>query len=47
VLDNAAGSGTTGIACMNTGRQFVMMEKDPVAFETMTNRIKSTNQTIT
>jgi len=29
VLDNCAGSGTTGIACKNTGRNFILMEKDP------------------
>jgi site-specific DNA-methyltransferase (adenine-specific) len=28
VLDNTMGSGTTGVACMNTGRRFIGMEKD-------------------
>lgn len=28
VLDNTMGSGTTGVACMNTGRKFIGMEKD-------------------
>lgn len=28
VLDNCMGSGTTGIACANTGRKFIGMEKD-------------------
>lgn len=28
VLDNTMGSGTTGVACMNTGRNFIGMEKD-------------------
>lgn len=28
VLDNTMGSGTTGVACMNTGRSFIGMEKD-------------------
>jgi site-specific DNA-methyltransferase (adenine-specific) len=27
VLDNTAGSGTTAIACINTGRQYICMEK--------------------
>ena len=27
VLDFTSGSGTTGIACMNTGRKFIMIEK--------------------
>ena len=28
VLDNCMGSGTTGVACMNTGRRFIGMEMD-------------------
>ncbi|AAR89300.1 gp10 [Burkholderia phage Bcep43] len=28
VLDNCMGSGTTGVACINTGRRFIGMEKD-------------------
>jgi site-specific DNA-methyltransferase (adenine-specific) len=28
VLDNCAGSGTTAIACLNTNRQFIVMEKE-------------------
>ena len=32
VLDNCMGSGTTGIACLNTGRNFIGIEKDPVYF---------------
>jgi len=28
VLDNCAGSGTTGVACLNTGRKCVLIEKD-------------------
>lgn len=29
VLDNCCGSGTTGVACMNTGRQCIQIELDP------------------
>lgn len=29
VLDNCAGSGTTGVACENTGRNSILIEKDP------------------
>lgn len=29
VLDNCAGSGTTGIACKNLNRQFILIEKEP------------------
>lgn len=28
VLDNCGGSGTTAIACLNTGRKFILIEKD-------------------
>jgi len=28
VLDPFAGSGTTGLACMNTNRQWVLIEKE-------------------
>jgi site-specific DNA-methyltransferase (adenine-specific) len=33
VLDNTMGSGTTGVACMNTGRKFIGMEQDAKYFE--------------
>lgn len=39
VLDNAMGSGTTGVACSNTGRRFIGIEKDPVYFATAQQRI--------
>jgi len=29
VLDNCAGSGTTGVACKNTGRNFILIEMTP------------------
>ena len=32
VLDNCMGSGTTGVACVNTGRNFIGIEKDPYYF---------------
>jgi site-specific DNA-methyltransferase (adenine-specific) len=41
VLDNTMGSGTTGVACMNTGRQFVGMEMDPEYFEIARKRIET------
>lgn len=28
ILDNCAGSGTTGVACINTGRRFVLIERE-------------------
>lgn len=39
VLDNCMGSGTTGVACINTGRRFIGIEKDDVYFEIAKNRI--------
>lgn len=32
VLDNTMGSGTTGVACQNTGRNFIGIERDPNYF---------------
>jgi len=40
VLDPYMGSGTTGIACLRTGRRFVGIEKDPVHYATALERIK-------
>lgn len=41
VLDNTMGSGTTGVACMNTGRKFIGIERDPAYFEIAQQRIYS------
>ena len=41
VLDPYMGSGTTGIACIRTGRNFIGIEKDPEHFETARKRIES------
>ena len=46
VLDNTMGSGTTGIACINTGRFFVGIEKEARYFEMARDRIESTIQWI-
>jgi DNA modification methylase len=40
VLDNCAGSGTTGVACKNTGRNYILIEKDPTYYQTILNRLK-------
>lgn len=40
VLDNCMGSGTTGVACINTNRRFIGIEKDEKYFEIASNRIK-------
>jgi site-specific DNA-methyltransferase (adenine-specific) len=39
ILDNCAGSGTTAIACLNTGRDYLLMEQDPHYFEVINKRI--------
>lgn len=39
VLDNCMGSGSTGVACMNTGRRFIGIEQDPAYFEIAEKRI--------
>lgn len=40
VLDNCMGSGSTGVACVQTGRSFIGMELDPGYFETAKRRIE-------
>ena len=39
VLDNAMGSGTTGVACANTGRKFIGIEREPKYYEIAKARI--------
>lgn len=39
VLDNCAGSGTTAIACINTNRDYIVIEQDEKYFELMKARI--------
>lgn len=39
VLDFTMGSGTTGVACVNTGRQFIGIERDPAYFAIAETRI--------
>jgi len=39
ILDNACGSGTTGLGAKNLGRNFIMMEKDPEHYETACKRV--------
>lgn len=41
VLDFTMGSGTTGVACANTGRKFVGIERDDKYFEIAKQRIES------
>jgi site-specific DNA-methyltransferase (adenine-specific) len=39
VLDNCMGSGTTGVAALNTGRRFIGIERDPDYFAICQSRI--------
>jgi site-specific DNA-methyltransferase (adenine-specific) len=39
VLDNCAGSGTTGVACINTGRDYILMEKDKDYYDLILKRL--------
>jgi site-specific DNA-methyltransferase (adenine-specific) len=44
VVDFTMGSGTTGIACVQTGRKFIGIEIDPKYFEISVKRIKDAQQ---
>lgn len=46
VLDNCIGSGSTGVACVNTGRNFIGMELDPGYFETAKRRIEEAEKAV-
>ena len=39
VLDNCAGSGTTGVACKNLNRNFILIEKEPKYIEIINKRL--------
>ena len=39
ILDPFMGSGTTGVACLNTGRRFIGIEKDPAYFAIAQERL--------
>lgn len=41
VLDNCMGSGTTGVACINTNRKFIGMERDEGYFSIAKERIET------
>jgi site-specific DNA-methyltransferase (adenine-specific) len=40
VLDNTMGSGTTGVASVNTGRKFIGIERDPIYFDLACDRVE-------
>lgn len=39
VLDNACGSGTTGIACLKTNRNYILIDDDLKSYNTSKKRI--------
>jgi len=39
VLDNCMGSGSTGVACINTSRKFIGIKVDPTYFESASKRL--------
>jgi len=41
VLDNVAGSGTTGIACINTNRKYILIENNIENYKIIKSRIKA------
>jgi site-specific DNA-methyltransferase (adenine-specific) len=45
ILDNCAGSGTLAIACMDTGRDFILIEKRRDYYDETKKRIKSWKKT--
>lgn len=46
VLDPFMGSGSTGVACVNTGRNFIGIELDPGYFETAKQRIEEAKKQV-
>ena len=44
VLDNTMGSGTTGVACLNTGRNFIGIELDDKYFDIAGQRIRESRR---
>lgn len=44
VLDNFAGSGTTGVACINSNRRFLLIEQDDKYLSIINNRIHEAKQ---
>ena len=43
ILDPCMGSGTTGVACLNTNRKFIGIELEKKYFDTAKKRIDETN----
>lgn len=46
VLDFTCGSGTTGVACIKTGRRFIGIDNSAIHFKTATERLENTYKEI-
>ena len=46
VLDSCMGSGSTGVACVNTNRNFIGIEKDENYFKIAQDRINKSKENI-
>ncbi len=46
VLDPCMGSGTTGVACKNTNRKFIGIERDKKYFNTAKERLSTKDLTL-
>jgi len=46
VLDNCAGSGTTGVACKNLNRNCILIEKDEAYYKIAERRINNTTENL-
>lgn len=44
VLDNTMGSGTTGVACINTGRRFIGIEREANYFDIACSRVADADE---
>ena len=42
VIDNCAGSGTTGVACQNLNRNYILIEKEPKYYDIILKRLSET-----
>lgn len=47
ILDNCIGSGSTAVACINTGRNYIGFETDPTYYQTALQRTKAAGEVIT
>jgi site-specific DNA-methyltransferase (adenine-specific) len=46
ILDNCMGSGSTGVACINTKRKFIGVEKEEKYFQIAEERIKEASNNL-